>query len=570
MLTLTDAIAGFRSYLQRLGLTSENQDRYATMVERNLPLQVFYRIPCSRYRPVGVEAVIHGLSPAIATNLRQHWQQFHRFPAQVAGVTFLTMGDWTDAYLRFQQEQGLVAPPVQAARFIRKLAHLYAQTLPLAILDRQMGKLLLDWSRRRGPKTRVGLRHFFRYLQENGLVSFRFVVVTLPRWRREVEALLQQRSERLTPESPLPAVLGAYLHFCLNATNSADSSLQFRYRALRAFVDWAATNELDLTVGQLDRPRIDSYLAYRQTERGNSAVTLRHAVSVLKGLCEFLVTEGVIAHNPLADFVIKLPPPTGPASVLSVAEMAALIAAPRIQRQALLEQEHTRMQQLRLFVLTRDWAILALLCHTGIRSLELRTLTVQSLHRHGYLVVRGKGDRTHVQKERRVYLESAELVEALEAYLEVRPAGHGDTLFLSARGFLPLRSADLGRIVTTYTRAAGIAKPLWPHRLRASFASAMVAEGIDPLALQAMMGHDNLATTLKSYTALEEAQLRAVWQRTNPLAHLFAAMKEAKPDARPGPAVCGFSDRLGLVPELLTPYPASLSPEPEAIPGLAL
>lgn len=90
----------------------------------------------------------------------------------------------------------------------------------------------------------------------------------------------------------------------------------------------------------------------------------------------------------------------------------------------------------------------------------------------------------------------------------------------------PLSTQELFARTRRYAREAGITRPLGPHRLRTYFASSLVAGGIDPLALQALMGHHSLRTTLRHYVALDEEHLRAVWRATNPLAHLQLSREE--------------------------------------------
>ena len=48
----------------------------------------------------------------------------------------------------------------------------------------------------------------------------------------------------------------------------------------------------------------------------------------------------------------------------------------------------------------------------------------------------------------------------------------------------------------------------------------MVENGIDPLALQQLMGHGHLATTLGLYVELDIDSLHHTWRQSNPLAAL--------------------------------------------------
>ena len=90
-------------------------------------------------------------------------------------------------------------------------------------------------------------------------------------------------------------------------------------------------------------------------------------------------------------------------------------------------------------------------------------------------------------------------------HLRIKP-GEEDYVFLSRRG------SHLTRIMVFYiirqaALAAGIHKPISPHTLRHSFATALLKGGADLRAIQAMLGHENIATT-EIYTHIDTTTLR--------------------------------------------------------------
>jgi len=236
-----------------------------------------------------------------------------------------------------------------------------------------------------------------------------------------------------------------------------------RYQAvLDEFTAWYAQ-----TIGQppdwtlLTAVEVKDYLAYLQTVRRLSpaSVNLRLAAirSLLRHLGRTLRVRGPKQVTP-------------PVKALSARELGRLFAAAEGS--------------------TRDTAILNLMARAGLRVGEVVTLRVDDVEmngRSGWLTVRGgKGNKT-----RRVPLNS-EARQALKAWLDERPHGAGDWLFLSRMGN-PLSARDVQRMVAEYARIAGVEAT--PHTLRHTFATRAVEKGVDVATLAAILGHSRIETT---------------------------------------------------------------------------
>jgi integrase/recombinase XerD len=162
----------------------------------------------------------------------------------------------------------------------------------------------------------------------------------------------------------------------------------------------------------------------------------------------------------------------------------------------------------------RDRAMLEVLYATGLRVSELVSLTLNAVRLDaGYLVARGKGN-----KERMVPL-GRRAVAACQAWLARgrAPLLRGRTsaaLFVGPRG-RALTRQGVWKLLRRHALAAGIRKPLSPHKLRHSFATHLVERGADLRSVQAMLGHADLATT-QIYTHLDSRRLRAVYDRAHP------------------------------------------------------
>jgi len=165
----------------------------------------------------------------------------------------------------------------------------------------------------------------------------------------------------------------------------------------------------------------------------------------------------------------------------------------------------------------RDRAMLEVLYGAGLRVSELVGLPLAGLDRRaGFLRVRGKGGR-----ERIVPLGEPALA-ALETWLgEGRPqlarraARTSDAVFLSNRGAAMTRQNFFTRLRQLARRAGLPSERVSPHVLRHSFATDLLEGGADLRAVQAMLGHADLATT-QIYTHVSRQRLRDTVERHHP------------------------------------------------------
>ena len=154
----------------------------------------------------------------------------------------------------------------------------------------------------------------------------------------------------------------------------------------------------------------------------------------------------------------------------------------------------------------RNRAIIEVLFSCGLRVSELVNLKLSNLYvEEKFVRVTGKGD-----KERLVPISSRALDE-LNAWFADRNAmrikpGEEDYVFLNRRGAHLTRTMIL-IMIKRQAVAADITKTISPHTLRHSFATALLEGGADLIAIQAMMGHEDIATT-EIYTHIDTSSLR--------------------------------------------------------------
>lgn len=155
----------------------------------------------------------------------------------------------------------------------------------------------------------------------------------------------------------------------------------------------------------------------------------------------------------------------------------------------------------------RNKAILETLYSCGLRVSELTGLNISDLYLdEGFIRVKGKGN-----KQRLVPISPLAIKEINLYFMDrnnmIIKKGFEDILFLSRRG-TALSRIMVFHIVKVHTELAGIKKTISPHTFRHSFATHLLEGGANLRVIQAMLGHEKIATT-EIYTHLDRDFLRS-------------------------------------------------------------
>lgn len=143
----------------------------------------------------------------------------------------------------------------------------------------------------------------------------------------------------------------------------------------------------------------------------------------------------------------------------------------------------------------RDLGLLGLMLLDGLRSCEVLALQLADVQlSEGQMRVQGKGN-----KQRLVPLPP-EISEVLWNYLRLeRPTTNSPALFVSLKGRQrgqPMTAAGL-RSLFRHHRVVSQVRHANPHRARHTFGTDMVRAGMSLPALQRLMGHSQIATTMR-------------------------------------------------------------------------
>ncbi|WP_294319079.1 tyrosine-type recombinase/integrase [uncultured Sphingomonas sp.] len=226
--------------------------------------------------------------------------------------------------------------------------------------------------------------------------------------------------------------------------------------------------------------------------------TVARKAAALRRFFAFLAEEGLRADDPGA----ALPRPgtsRGLPKTLSSRDINAMFAAIDARTQ----REPPDRNDLRLS------ALFELLYGSGLRATELVSLPRGSIASdRPYMILKGKGGR-----ERMVPLSD----RSRAAVARWRAHVPGDSVWLFPSGKGHLSRMRLYQIVRALAGEAGIAPDrISPHVLRHAFATHLLEGGADLRALQAMLGHADIATT-EIYTHVDASRLVQLVNERHPL-----------------------------------------------------
>jgi len=287
------------------------------------------------------------------------------------------------------------------------------------------------------------------------------------------------------------AALDAFLNELRDVRRASLHTVEAYRRDLTHFL--SATG--DMPLNRVQRRHVQDWLVAQHAE-GLAASTLARRLSALRSMLDAAVHKHWCEINP-ADGIT---PPR---------------QAKRLPRTLPPEQTDMLMRPTDAVGDVRDTALLAVMYGCGLRVSEAVGLDIADVDmRAAELRVHGKGG-----KERVVPLADG-VMRLLAAYLQQRLRQGEDAnesaVFLNRRGGR-LSPRSVQRMLKKRALSAGADTAATPHRLRHSFATHLLAGGVDLRAIQELLGHSSLATT-ERYTHLDIDKLTGIYDQAHPRA----------------------------------------------------
>lgn len=173
------------------------------------------------------------------------------------------------------------------------------------------------------------------------------------------------------------------------------------------------------------------------------------------------------------------------------------------------------------YIEARNKAIIAMLVDTGIRNLELCSLTMLDVKETVINISQGKG------RKQRVVPISPYLKKILIKYERIREGYTKNSIESYSNYFLSYRHRYLTvegieRVVKLTGEKANVRKEIRcsPHTFRHYFAQKQLENGLDVYSLSRLLGHENIQITKRYLQSIQDKEILQMSIKTSPLMSL--------------------------------------------------
>ncbi len=291
-------------------------------------------------------------------------------------------------------------------------------------------------------------------------------------------------------------LINDFTEFLKNEKGASVNTITSYERDLRYFSNYLngiGVNKFE----NVNKTSVMSYV-YELQKSHKSSSTISRNIASLRSFYNYQNNIGVLKTNPLKDLESPKVEKHVP-EILTINEVETLLDQPDLKTNKGL----------------RDKAMLELLYATGIRVTELISLKITDVNLNLEYLKCGEGNKARLIPlgSKAISALSEYIYNARESFIKSKD---DPMLFLNIKGGSMTRQG-FWKIIKSYTVKAGINNAITPHTLRHSFAVHLLENGADIQAVQEMLGHSDISTTLV-YVKMNSNRLKDIYTKAHPRA----------------------------------------------------
>lgn len=294
-----------------------------------------------------------------------------------------------------------------------------------------------------------------------------------------------------------------FLKYCNSIKLSNNTVKNYEYQ-LNKFAEFLTSNSIDVDGVNVNEITVQMLRAYFIDVQQNYAIsTVKQHHAILSTFYRWLVEDmEVVDFNLLSSVRPRFKHESKRQPVVRQNEMADILKV----------FENTPVTR-RTFRYWRNKFMMQLMYSCGLRASEVINLKHSNYDEEEQsFSFTAKGDKEH-----KVFLADENMVETYEKLRSMRDKKFPDCDYVfSTKHGEKLARPSVRYIVETVAKDAGIEKHITPHSFRRGCATALLENGADIAVVKEILGHSNIATTMR-YTQLSDKAVRNTMKLYNPL-----------------------------------------------------
>lgn len=296
-------------------------------------------------------------------------------------------------------------------------------------------------------------------------------------------------------------------------------SIQCYHEKLKKFLNWLGNK----SVRKVKQADITKYILDLKSSKNYKLDTLRRFVINIRIFFNYVMRYSGIKKNPACNLPLKLfKRPSENMDFFTQDEIEMIIKKPlnyliRLKKNDFKTEYLYSSTYFKYFL---HYLILKIMFSTGIRPCEIININLKDFYYKDLkLRIQPKGSQQYIQKDRMVFITkktAEEIKTMIKLQKNIRTKKSQDKLFIHFNGWR-LANNYPNRVIKFWANACGISRRIYAYMIRYTYCTRLVENGADIFALKKLMGHKELAVTLRHYLKLTKNEIRKNWKNFNPL-----------------------------------------------------
>lgn len=291
------------------------------------------------------------------------------------------------------------------------------------------------------------------------------------------------------------------------------------YSQIKKFLNWRGNK----TVRKVKKTDMEEYITYLKKSKRYKLYTIRYFKEALNVFFEFVMRFSRMKVNPTSNLRVRIHyPKKENMDFFKQSEIEILINRPLmvLDQIDVSDFKTDYMFKRKVYTIKMERLILKIMFSTGVRPCEITNIELKDFKYDDLkLRIRSKGNQQYIVKDRNVFITektSMEIQELLQLQKGIRTDYSENRLFIHYNGW-KLGNSYPNTIVRYWASRCGIKRRVYAYMIRYTYCTRLVENGIDAYSLKKLMGHKQLAVTLKHYLKLTPSEIKKEWIKFNPL-----------------------------------------------------